>query len=236
MSRLLLTCFTSVAILGATSVALAQTPAPSAAFKTVQTAAAATPAAAAERVAPSQPLWSDLSAVQQVALRPLGANWDSMALAQKRKWLSVAKDFDKLPTAQQTRMHTRMTDWTALSSQQRADARQNFAQHRELTDGLTAEQRKAQWQAYQQLSPEQKQKLAQSASKPPTSGAATAIKPQPVLKKEPAPEFGTGKVLAKAKAAPSPPAPGKKITVASHVAAQGSILPGSAAQDGAGKP
>jgi Protein of unknown function (DUF3106) len=184
----------------------------------------------------NQPLWKDLSGQQQAALRPLGANWDALALGQKRKWLSVAKDFEKLPAAQQAKMHTRMTDWTALSSQQRADARQNFAQHRELTDGLTAEQRKVQWQAYQELSAEQKRKLAESALKAPSSGAATAIKPQAVLKKEPPPEFGTGKVLAKAKAAPNTPAPGKKITVASHVADQGSILPGNAAQETTAKP
>ncbi len=230
MRRLLLICLTS---LGAASIAFAQISAAPSALKTAPTTA--TPAAA-KPAASSQPLWKDLSASQQAALRPLTANWDSIGLGQKSKWLSVAKDFDKLPAAQQAKMHARMTEWTSLSSQQRADARQNFAQHRELTDGLTPEQRKVQWQAYQQLSSEQKQKLAQSALKAPGSGAATAIKPQTVFKKEPAPEFGTGKVLAKAKAAPSTPAPGKKITVASHVAEQGSILPGNALQDASTKP
>jgi hypothetical protein len=96
----------------------------------------AVPAAAAPlKVAPSsQPLWKDLSPAEQASLRPLAANWDGMGIGQKRKWQSVAKDFDKLPAPQQAKMHTRMTEWTALSPQQRADARINFAQNRELTD------------------------------------------------------------------------------------------------------
>ncbi len=231
MRRLLLIVLTSLATASVVHAQVSQAPsAPNA--DTAGTAGTA----AAKSTAPSQPLWKDLSASEQAALRPLGANWNAMGIGQKRKWLSVAKDFEKLPAAQQAKMHARMTEWTALSSQQRADARQNFAQHRELTDGLTAEQRKAQWQAYQQLSPEDKRKLADSAPKASIAGAATAVKPQPVLKKEATPEFGTAKVLAKAKTAPTAPAPGKKITVASHVSDQGSILPGSTMQEVADKP
>jgi Protein of unknown function (DUF3106) len=189
-------------------------------------ASGASPAAVSKSSALTQPLWKDLSAPQQTALKPLAAHWDTMAVGQKRKWISVAVDFDKLPAPQQAKLHGRMTEWVSLSPQQRSAARQNFAQHRELTDGLTPEQRKAQWQAYQALSPEEKRKLAQGASKPTVAGAAPATRPQPVLKKEPAPEFGTAKVLAKAKTAPQSPSPGKKIAVAPHVAEQGSILPG----------
>ncbi len=186
--------------------------------------------AAATQPAPTtQPLWTELTSAEQTALRPLAANWDTMGLGQKRKWITVAKDYDKLPPAQQIKLHARMTDWVSLSPQQRATARQNFAQHKELTDGLTSEQRKAQWQAYQALSPEEKRKLSDGAQRPSVVGAATAIKPQPVLKKEPTPEFGTGKVLAKAKAAPPTPGSGKKIAVAPYVAQQGIILPGSIA-------
>ena len=185
------------------------------------------PALATRQVPTTQPLWKELSSAEQMALRPLAANWDTMGLGQKRKWISVAKDYDKLPPVQQTKLHARMTEWVSLSPQQRASARQNFAQHKELTDGLTPEQRKAQWQAYQALSPEEKRKLAERASKPQIAGAATAAKPQPVLRKDPTPEFGTGKVLAKAKAGPQTPGAGKKIAVAPHVADQGILLPGN---------
>lgn len=238
MRRLLLICLTS---LGAASVVLAQvlaeptsmavSNAPAIPSK-APVATSSSPAAptALKPVASSQPFWKDLSASEQAALRPLGANWDSMGLGQKRKWLSVARDFEKLPASQQIKLHTRMTEWAALSPKQRADARQNFALNRELTDGLTPEQRKAQWQAYQQLSPEEKRKLAESAPKVNATGAAPASKPQPVLKKDPAPDFGTAKVLAKAKAAPTAPAPGKKISVAQHVTDHGHILPGHTAE------
>jgi hypothetical protein len=224
---LLLTC---IACLTTGASALAQIPPHTKAPVPSTAPAPAKPAAA------SQPFWKDLSASEQTALRPLAANWDVMGAGQKRKWLSVAKDFDKLPAAQQAKMHARMTEWTALSPQQRATARVNFAENRELTDGLTPEQRKAQWQAYQQLSPEEKRKLADSSSKPSLAGAAPATKPQPVLKKEPTPEFGTAKVLAKAKTSPNSPAPGKKISVASHVSEQGQILPGHSHDDTAEKP
>jgi hypothetical protein len=176
-------------------------------------------------------MWSELSPAEQTALRPLAASWATMGTGQKRKWQSVAKDFSKLPPAQQNTLHARMTEWVAMTPQQRTAARQNFATNREITDGLTPEQRRAQWQAYQQLSPEEKRSLAQSAPAAVKKGAAPAAKPQPVLKKEPAPQFGSARALAKAQAAPPAPAPGKKIAVAPHVVEQGSILPGTTKTD-----
>jgi hypothetical protein len=184
----------------------------------------------------NKPLWKELSSKEQIALGPLIANWDGMAGGQKSKWLSVAKDFDKLPASQQAKMHTRMTEWTALSPQQRAAARMNFAQNRESTDGLTPEQRKVQWDAYQLLSPEEKRKLAESAPKTNPAAAVSAARPQPVLKKEPRPDFGTGKALARAQTAPTALAPGQKIAVPRHVASQGLILPGNPAAESANKP
>jgi hypothetical protein len=216
LSRTFIASLASVSALMA-SIALAQT---SAVVAPVAKATTAQPAT-------TQPLWKELSSTEQTALRPLAANWDTMGLGQKRKWISVAKDYDKLPPAQQAKLHTRMSEWVALSPQQRANARQNFAQNKEQTDGLTPEQRKVQWQAYQALSPEEKRKLADGSPRPQLAGAATAAKPQPVLKKEPVPEFGTGKVLSKAQTAPRQPNSGKKIAVAPHVAQQGVILPGS---------
>ena len=65
-----------------------------------------------------------------------------------------------------------MTDWAALSVQQRNQARLNFAE----TNKLAPDDKKAQWEAYQALSAEEKQKLAAGATKKP-AGAAIAIKP-----------------------------------------------------------
>ncbi len=231
--RFLLILVTSLVFAG---FAFAQSAAQSVAPQKTALPAAAKPAAAQTKSEPNQPLWKELSAKEQIALRPLVATWDGMVVGQKNKWLSVANDFDKLPAPQQAKMHARMTEWTALSPQQRASARMNFAQNRELTDGLTPEQRKVQWDAYQQLSPAEKRKLADSAPKANPAAAVFAAKPQPVLRKEPSPEFGTGKVLTRAQTAPNAQAPGHKIAVPRHVASQGLILPGNPAPESANKP
>ena len=73
-------------------------------------------------------------------------------------------------------MHSRMAEWGALSNRERAEARLNFATTNELSHELTATEKKAKWDAYQSLSAEDKKKLAETGSRPPT-GAATAIRP-----------------------------------------------------------
>ena len=73
-------------------------------------------------------------------------------------------------------MTGRMTEWVAMSPQQRAAARLNFAKTKELSTELTPDEKKAKWETYQALSPEQKKDLADSAVQKP-AGAATAVKP-----------------------------------------------------------
>lgn len=123
-----------------------------------------------------RPLWSELTPVQQQALAPLASNWNGISEAQKRKWLEISKNYLLLPTEGQAMVHSRMNEWVALSPQQRAQARLNFAKTKELSKELTPEEKQAKWQAYQALSTEEKNKLAAKAS-PKPSGAATAVKP-----------------------------------------------------------
>ncbi len=124
----------------------------------------------------SKPAWSELSPAQQQSLHPLAASWSGISEAQKRKWLEVSKGYATLPPADQAVMHSRMVEWVAMSPQQRATARLNFAKTKELSNQLTSDEKKAKWQTYQSLSPEEKAKLAANATPKPT-GAATAIKP-----------------------------------------------------------
>ena len=125
----------------------------------------------------SGPVWSQLTPSQQQALAPLASNWNtSMNEAQKRKWLEISKNHGALTPQAQATLNSRMIEWVALSPQQRAQARLNFGKTLELSRQLTPEEKKAKWEAYQALSPEEKQKLAATAS-PRPSGAATAIKP-----------------------------------------------------------
>ena len=73
-------------------------------------------------------------------------------------------------------MHSRMNEWVALSPQQRAAARLNFAKAKEVAAQLTPDEKKAKWETYQALSPEEKKGLA-AAAVPKPAGAATAVKP-----------------------------------------------------------
>lgn len=69
-------------------------------------------------------------------------------------------------------MLARITDWASLSAQQRSQARLNYA----AAARLSADNRRAQWEAYQALSEEDKKRLAAKAG-PRPKGAATAIRP-----------------------------------------------------------
>ena len=90
------------------------------------------------------------------------------------RWLALAANFSNLPETEQTRFHERMTEWASLSAQQRNQARLNYA----VTKRLAGDDKRAQWEAYQALSPEEREKLATGA-RPPPPGAALAIKPVP---------------------------------------------------------
>ena len=129
------------------------------------------------KTAASGPDWSQLTPSQQQALAPLASSWNTgMSEAQKRKWLEISKNYSALTPQDQATLNSRMNEWVALSPQQRAQARLNFGKTKELSRQLTPEEKKAKWEAYQALSPEEKQKLAAKASPRPT-GAATAVKP-----------------------------------------------------------
>ena len=77
----------------------------------------------------------------------------------------------------QATLHSRMTEWAGLSAQQRAQARLNFAEVKRLP----ADERKAKWEAYQTLEPEEKAKLAKRMQKK-LAGAATGVKLIPAQK------------------------------------------------------
>ena len=124
----------------------------------------------------TKPLWVDLAAIQHQALKPLESSWNTISEPQKRKWLEMSKNYQKLSPGEQATMHSRMVEWVGMSPQDRAAARLNFAKTKELSRQLTAEEKKAKWETYQALSPVEKAKLAANASPKPV-GAATAVKP-----------------------------------------------------------
>lgn len=220
----LLACGLAVVGISVGLSAWAQTSSTSPAAK--PTAIAAKTAASAPQLAAktnaakiTKPEWQELSPTQQTALKPLVANWQTMSAGQKNKWIELSKNYATLPVAEQAKLHNRMAAWASLSPQQREQARLNFAEHQVLTQGLTPEQRKAQWQAYQLLSPEEKKKLAASSPKPPI-GTAVTVRPADPLKNSPPPQFGTAQVLGK-QTDPT----GRIISVAPHLQQGNRLMP-----------
>ncbi|MDB5847195.1 MAG: hypothetical protein JWP29_947 [Rhodoferax sp.] len=132
---------------------------------------------ASRPVVATKPEWKDLSGGQQHALKPLATIWNPLSESHKRKWLAISVNFEKLPAAEQVKLQERMTEWASLSAVQRNQARLNFAR----TTELSPTEKQAKWQAYQALSAEEKQKLAERAPKPP-AGAATTVKTVPKAK------------------------------------------------------
>ncbi|MFL9922686.1 DUF3106 domain-containing protein [Herbaspirillum lusitanum] len=126
--------------------------------------------------------WGSLPAAQQQALDPLVGEWSKMSDLQKEKWLAISKKYAKMNPEEQQRLHDRMRDWVKLTPAQRRAARESFTRAKQLD----AEKKNEQWNKYQQLSEEQKKKLAQAklpkrVAKLPTapSKAAPAIQLPP---------------------------------------------------------
>lgn len=155
---------------------------------------AQTPATAIAKPAaslPGRPLWMDLNEAQQQALAPLAQLWPTMTEPHKRKWLAISQNFGQLSSDEQTTVQGRMREWAALSPQQRAAARLNFADAKQLLQ----EDKKAKWEAYQALSPEAKQKLAAQQPLQPILGAAPAVKPVSPTKLATPPAASANKAL-----------------------------------------
>ena len=115
----------------------------------------------------ASPTWAELTPLQQQSLGPLAGTWRTLGEAHKRKWLALSENYPTMQPAEQALLHSRMTEWAALSPQQRTLARLNFAEAQHVSPS----DKRAKWEAYQALSPEEKRKLA--------AGAAATAKPPP---------------------------------------------------------
>ncbi|MDO5086647.1 MAG: DUF3106 domain-containing protein [Comamonadaceae bacterium] len=124
--------------------------------------------------APGSVSWQALSAGQQAALAPLAGLWHTMSDEQQRQWMALARNYRQLSPDGQATLQARMAEWAALTPQQRTQARLNFGETRRVP----ADEKKAQWQAYQALPPEERRRLAQDHPAPP-GGTAPALHPTP---------------------------------------------------------
>lgn len=114
--------------------------------------------------------WALLTPAQRQVLAPLQRDWNNIDLSQREKWVEVAARFPTMPADERQRLQARMAEWVRMTPAQRATARLQFQEVKRLP----AEERQARWQAYQELSPEERRKLAQSA-KPAARAASAAL-------------------------------------------------------------
>ena len=174
-----LLCAALLAAACAGGLAWAQDPAPVPQPSKPSVSTHAAPRPSQPRTAPvpkaeSTPTWAELSAAQKQALEPLATTWSRLGEAHKRKWIAVSANFPTMPPGEQARLHSRMAEWAALSPQQRTQARLNFAE----AQALPTDDKRAKWEAYQALPPEEKKKLAAGAGKP-VPATAAAVQPAP---------------------------------------------------------
>ncbi len=166
-------------------------------------------ASSPKAVAPTKPLWNELTAEQQQALKPLSSHWNTLNIGQKKKWLALSRNFGSMSTEDQSTLHSRMIEWAALSNQQRIQARLNFAEVKRIP----ADERKLKWEQYQALSEEEKRKLAERAAAKPR-GAAIPVRPVSSQKLVPVPPIAPAGHSPRILLAP-PPAPAETVLVAS---------------------
>lgn len=129
-------------------------------------------AASAPTPANTSSAWPSLSKRQKQALAPLAAQWHALTPQQRQKWLALSNNFFQLSDEEQLTLHSRMREWAALSPRQRSQARFHF----NTTQSLSAQDKRAQWEAYQALSEQEKNKLS-FGLKTPVKSAARSFAP-----------------------------------------------------------
>lgn len=124
-------------------------------------AAATSLAIAPELGAPS---WQTLTQEEKQILAPLARDWGRMEDDHKKQWLGIAKRYPAMSPEEQARIQRRMQDWINLTPAQRAQAR---IQYKSLQTVAPEKKRaiKKKWQQYRELPEEEKQRLAEKASR-----------------------------------------------------------------------
>ena len=114
--------------------------------------------AASAPPAKNRPAWAELTAEQQMVLAPLKADWESLEVRNKRKWIGIAKRYPTLKPQEQERVQKRMQDWAKLTSAQRRQARETYKNIAKAPPEKRANLRQ-QWAEYQALPPNERQNL-----------------------------------------------------------------------------
>ena len=99
--------------------------------------------------------WQDLSPAQRAVLQPLASQWATLPAGSQEKWVQVAARYPKLSATEQQRLRERMIQWASLPASERGEARLRFQQARQLSPT----ERQQKWEAYQALSPQDRDLL-----------------------------------------------------------------------------
>ncbi|WP_114652653.1 DUF3106 domain-containing protein [Polynucleobacter necessarius] len=124
--------------------------------------------------------WEGLKPAQQKILAPLEDDWDYMLPESRKRWTQVANLYPRMRAADQQRLQSRMASWSNLSQKDRRIARENYLSSLKFPPEKKAEA----WSAYQKLSAEQKNKLAQAElnqKKKPTVVSAPTLQQHPII-------------------------------------------------------
>ena len=121
---------------------------------------------------PDTSAWHSLGKRQKQALAPLADKWHELTNQQRQKWLTLSKNFFQLADEEQLTLHSRMREWAALTPRQRSQARFHF----NTMQSLSSQDKREQWEAYQALSEQEKNKLS-SGPKPPVKSTARSYSP-----------------------------------------------------------
>jgi hypothetical protein len=105
--------------------------------------------------------WARLTDAQHVALAPFALEWDEFSIERRHKWLKIAARYPKMSPEAQKRLHERMAEWIGMTPEQRRVARENY----QVSKQLPSQARQRAWKAYQELSPDQKARLAATERK-----------------------------------------------------------------------
>jgi len=118
--------------------------------------------------------WQQLNDQQRTVLAPLEEDWTSLTKARQKKWVEVANRYPQMSDAEKSTLQSRMTEWAKLSTTERQVARDNYLR----TIKISPEKKAAAWESYQQLSDEDKKKLAdkKASTSKPTTVTSPALK------------------------------------------------------------
>lgn len=126
-----------------------------------------------------QPTWKELSAEQQRVLAPLQDEWDSLESLRRKKWLGIAARYPSMSEDEQVRLQHQMRDWAKLKPEQRKIAREKYKALRQAPPEQKAAV-KQRWDAYNELSEEEKRMLQAAARPQPLPKPGTIMRKPPL--------------------------------------------------------